>query len=320
MDAGIGIGGLSIGKDEIASSKFNLFSPIEIEKGVEKSYSLTLRPISAVGSKGPFTFDIPADPEKFTDIETLLLHGRIRIRKKVSGALANLPANEKVSTVNNIFDSLWSSINVELNGTAINDPSTKWYAYKAYFEKLLSFTTATKDTVLSSSGYYQDEAGEYDSLDNVSNATVSANEGYIQRKDMFKESQWVYFCTNLHIDLTTLRKVLPPNINITIKLNRNSDAFCLLSPNPVNNYEIEIQDLKITLERYTLSPAIENMYQNALKGGKKPLLPMDRSLLKTYTKQIGTSDLSHYNIISGRQLPEQILLAIVDENAHDGEI
>ena len=36
MDAGIGIGGLSIGKDEIASSKFDLFAPIEVEKGLEK--------------------------------------------------------------------------------------------------------------------------------------------------------------------------------------------------------------------------------------------------------------------------------------------
>ena len=74
MDAGIGIGGLSIGKDEIASSKFDLFAPIEIEKSVRKSHSLSFRPISSAGSKGLFTFDIPADPE-FTDAETLLLHG-----------------------------------------------------------------------------------------------------------------------------------------------------------------------------------------------------------------------------------------------------
>ena len=47
---------------------------------------------------------------------------------------------------------------------------------------------------------------------------------------------------------------------------------------------------------------------------------MDRSILKTYTKQTGTSDLSHYNIISGRQLLEQVFVAIVDENAHRGDI
>ena len=321
MDAGIGIGGLSIGKDEIASSKFDLFAPIEIEKSVRKSHSLSFRPISSAGSKGPFTFDIPADPDKFTDAETLLLHGRMRIRKKVSGGtVINLPASAKVSTVNNIFDSLWSSISVELNGTEISDPSSKWYAYKAYFEKLLSFSTSTKETILSSKGYIQDEAGEYDSLDATSTNDPSNNDGYVSRKSMFEESKWVYFSNNLHIDLTTLRKVIPPNVKITMNLQRNPDEFCLLSPGSINDYIIELDELKITVNKYDVSHAIGNMYVSSLKGGKKPLLPMDRSLLKTYTKQTGTSDLSHYNIISGRQLPEQILVAIVDENAHRGDI
>ena len=318
MDAGIGIGGLSIGKDEIASSKFDLFAPIEIEKGVRKSYSLAFRPISSTGSKGPFTFDIPADPDKFTDAETLKLHGRMRILAKAG---TNIAAKEQVSTVNNIFDSLWSSISVELNGTEISDPSSKWYAYKAYFEKLLSFSTSTKETVLQAKGYIQDEAEQYDSLDDASDNTVeSNNEGYILRKKMFEKSKWVYFCTSLHIDLSTLRKVIPPNVKITITLQRNSDEFCLLSPKTADDYKIELDDLKITLKKYIVSHAIEAMYENALKGEKKALLPMDRSLLKTYTKQTGTSDLSHYNIISGRQLPEQILVAIVDESAHRGNI
>ena len=97
MDAGIGIGGLSIGKDEIASSKFDLYAPIEIENSIRKSHSLSFRPISSVGSSGPFSFDIPADPDKYTDAETFRLHGRMRIKKKASnGTLSNLPGSEKV--------------------------------------------------------------------------------------------------------------------------------------------------------------------------------------------------------------------------------
>ena len=47
---------------------------------------------------------------------------------------------------------------------------------------------------------------------------------------------------------------------------------------------------------------------------------MDRSLLKTYTVKSGTFDLSHYHIISGRQLPEQIIIGIVEETALRGDI
>ena len=37
MDSGIGIGGLAIGQDEVASSAFDLFDPIEIENSITKA-------------------------------------------------------------------------------------------------------------------------------------------------------------------------------------------------------------------------------------------------------------------------------------------
>ena len=40
MDAGIGIGGLSVGMDEFASSSFDMFSNPEIENGIKKTCHL----------------------------------------------------------------------------------------------------------------------------------------------------------------------------------------------------------------------------------------------------------------------------------------
>jgi len=105
-----------------------------------------------------------------------------------------------------------------------------------------------------------------------------------------------------------------------MELQRNSDAFCLLSPKPENSFAIELKDLKVKLNRYLPSLSVKTFYENKLRSGAKPLLPMDRSLLKTYTVKSGTSDLSHYNIISGRQLPEQVIIGIVKETAHRGDI
>jgi hypothetical protein len=63
MDSGLGIGGLSIGKDEVASSAFDLFSPIEIENSIRNATKIVTRPISSSTSRGPFKFIFPADPE-----------------------------------------------------------------------------------------------------------------------------------------------------------------------------------------------------------------------------------------------------------------
>ena len=92
MDAGISIGGLNVEREEFTDSKFDLFSKTDYEVGVEKSISQTFRPLTTSSSQGPFSFLIPSDPEKFTNVESLRLHGRMRIRKKnpTTGELTSL--------------------------------------------------------------------------------------------------------------------------------------------------------------------------------------------------------------------------------------
>jgi hypothetical protein len=318
MDSGLGIGGLNIGKDELASSQFDLFDNVEVETGVKKMYTQTFRPISSSSSKGPFTFELPSDPEKFTDAESIRLHGRMRIRKNDAGTLSNLPAGEKVSAVNNIFNSLWSSINIRLNGTEITDPSSRWYSYKSYFENLLSYSSATKENILSFKGFIKDDPKKYDEVGNGGGA--STNNGYLKRQAMFAESKWVYFCINIHADITTLRKYIPPNIKIMMELQRNSDEFCLLSHKAIANFKIELDDLRMSVNRIEASADVMNYYVSKIKSGKMPRLSIDRSLLKTYTVTKGRSDLSEHNIISGSQLPDQIIIGIVVESAHRGDI
>ena len=159
MDAGIGIGGLNAEREEFSDSKFDLFAKTEYEVGVKKCFSQTFRPLTTSSSQGPFSFLIPSDPEKFTNAESLRLHGRMRIMKRNSanGALSKL-TTEYVSPINNVFNSLWASVNTKLNGCEISDPSSKWYAYKAYFENHLSYSSSSKNNILSFKGYVADTA------------------------------------------------------------------------------------------------------------------------------------------------------------------
>ena len=90
----MGIGGLSIGQDEYASGCFDLFKGVEIENSIADVSKITTRPISVATSRGPFTFEIPADPEKFTDAESFRLHGSMRMRKKDAGVIKNITATE----------------------------------------------------------------------------------------------------------------------------------------------------------------------------------------------------------------------------------
>lgn len=321
MHAGIGIGGMNVEREEFVDSKFDLFGKTEYEVGVKKCISQTFRPLTTSSSNGPFSFLIPADPEKFTNAESLRLHGKMQIKKRstADGALSNLNG-EYVSPVNNVFNSLWASVNTKLNGCEISDPSSKWYAYKAYFENHLSYSSSSKDNILSFKGYIADKAGKFDDVGNSTDSVESLNDGFVKRMEMFKGSKWVYFCVNLHIDITTLRKYIPPGIKIELDFERNPDSFCLLSDKTVGNFTIELDDLRLKVERVIPGDSIMNYYRSSLDKRIQPRLPIDRSLLKTYTVTTGTSDLSEYNIITGKHLPEQVIVAIVDEDAHRGVI
>ena len=321
MDAGIGIGGMNVEREEFVDSKFDLFGKTEYEVGVKKCISQTFRPLTTSSSGGPFSFLIPMDPEKFTNAESLRLHGKMRIKKRnmADGVLSNLNG-EYVSPVNNVFNSLWASVNTKLNGCEISDPSSKWYAYKAYFENHLSYSSSSKNNILSFKGYVADTPNKFDDVGNSTTSVVSLNDGFVKRMEMFKDSNWVYFCINLHIDITTLRKFIPPGIKIEIDFERNPDSFCLLSDKAVENYAIELDDLRLKVERVIPGDSIMSFYRSSIDKKIQPRLPIDRSLLKTYTVTTGTSDLSEYNIITGKHLPEQVIVAIVDEDAHRGVI
>ena len=70
-----------------------------------------------------------------------------------------------------------------------------------------------------------------------------------REKKMFAGSKWVYFCINLHIDITTFQGYLPPGIKIEIDLHRNTDAFCLLSDDTSTSFVIELDDIRLSVNR-----------------------------------------------------------------------
>ena len=314
MDAGIGIGGMSLARDEVASNHFNPFQSAQYETSIKEVSNQTFHPISSTGSGGPFHFNIPADPDKWTDCESVRLHGKMRIRKKTGATISDLVDADKVAPIDNCFQSLWSNVRVKLNGTEITDPTGRWYSYKSFLENKCSYSSKVKEVVLKSRGLAEDTPGKFTTCDNT-------NKGWEARRKMFQKSKWNYFCVNLHSDITTLRKFLPPNIKIEIELERNSDDFCLMGTEADNTtYLIEIENLRLSLKRYLPNEDVKRFYEAHIAKGHKARFTIDRSVIKTYTVKGGTTNLSHYGIISGDQLPDQVVIGIVKEESYNGKL
>ena len=154
-----GIGGFSAAADELAMSHFNLFEKPEYETGIKDFEDIIVRPITSSNLTGPWSFHLPKDPYKYSAPATLRLKGKLRVRKKQEGIIVNLSENEQVSTINDMFKTVWGNIKTKLNGVEIGDTTSQWYSYKAYLEDTLSYGKATKERVLWSRGYFKDTAG-----------------------------------------------------------------------------------------------------------------------------------------------------------------
>ena len=87
--------------------------------------------------------------------------------------------------------------------------------------------------------------------------------------------------------------------HVELDFEQNPDSFCLLSDKAVGNYVIELEDFRLKVDRIIPGDSIMNFYRASLQKKIQPRLPIDRSMLKTYTVTSGTSDLSEYNIITG---------------------
>ena len=135
--------------------------------------------------------------------------------------------------------------------------------------------------------FFEDSTGLHDSIGGVNGANQttkeSDNDGYKFRKDFFLNSKTRFFNIPLHVDICTLRKYLPPNTKLELEFHRSPDAFSLLSPFAADTCEILIEDMALSLTRYSPSPQIRSFYTNKLSSLKRQLLPIDRTLIKTYT-------------------------------------
>ena len=89
-----------------------------------------------------------------------------------------------VAPVNNWLDALWLKIDVTLNGTSLCS-SSHHYPFRAYIETLANYGSDKKSGQLTTSLWYKDQAGTFDTI------ADAANTGYAARKALIAHSQKV---------------------------------------------------------------------------------------------------------------------------------
>ncbi|XP_055936853.1 uncharacterized protein F54H12.2-like [Argiope bruennichi] len=291
---------------ECAKSELNLFTLPPTQTVIEKGHWVQFHPIANASDGGPIEFLISGSGEEYLDLSQTLLQVKAKILKSDGKTLTT---EDKVGPVNLFLHSLFSQVDVSLNGRNISS-SNNTYAYRAMIETLLNHGLDSKTSQLTSELYYKDTAGRFNIFDQ---ASATPNEGFNKRASLFKNSETVDMIGRLHVDIFNQDRLLLNLVDLKIKLIRSKPEFCLLGN---EGYKIIFDHVSLFVRKVRLNPGVLIGHAKALEKTTAKY-PIDRVTCKVFSIPQSSYSFVQDNVFSG-QMPKRLVLACVDNDAFNG--
>ena len=218
----------------------------------------------------------------------------------------NLTVDSPIGPSNLFLHSLFSQVDISLNGTLIT-ASTNTYPYRVMTETLLSYGEDAKRTQLTFALFYKDRTGRMDSVDLADNA---ANDGLVKRRALGLDSRTFDMMGRLHADIFLQDRYMINEVGVKIKLTRIRDDFCLTGA-MVGTVQMIVQ-ASMFVRKVKRMPSVFLAHAKTLE--RSPVkYPICRVVCKSFTIPQNYIDVSHEKLFSG-QLPTRIVIRLV--NAH----
>ncbi len=116
------------GSCECTKSELDLFATPSTQTSVDKGMYVEYHPISSLADETPIGFEVNSSGNSYCGLSRSYLYAKVKITRANGD---NLEADDTVGPVNNFLHSLFSQVDVSLNGTLITN-STNTYAYRSY--------------------------------------------------------------------------------------------------------------------------------------------------------------------------------------------
>jgi len=291
---------------ECTKSELDLFSIPPTQTSMEQGSWVEYHPITTVTDGSPIEFDISGTGEDYIDFANTMLYVRVKVKQNNGNDLADDAA---VGPVNLFLHSLFSQVDISLNGTLIT-ASTNTYPYRALLETLLSYGEDAKKTQLTSALFYKDMAGKMDSVDFAADAV---NDGLAKRRALVAGSRELDMMGRLHADIFFQDRYMISEVGVKIKLVRSKNLFCLMGA-----CKVQILHASMFVRKVKLMPSVFLAHAKTLERGTVKY-PIRRVVCKSFAVPQNYLDVSHEKLFSG-QLPTRIVIGLVSNRAFNGHV
>ena len=156
---------------ESTTHQLDLFSVPPSQTSLEDGSFTEYHPVSVLTSTGPIEFTVSEENSNYIDLANSFLYVRASVTTSNG---ADLEKTAEVAPECNFLHTLWSQVDVYLNGSLVTQSNNN-YPCRAYFENLLSFGQEAKNFQLSALFMASQYSGRFDSC-------AAANKGYTSAK------------------------------------------------------------------------------------------------------------------------------------------
>ena len=272
-----------------------------IESSIEKEYERDFSPISALIPGAPIEFLISGTSLFYISLKDSYFDIQLKILLADNGNIADTAT---VGPANLVAHTLFSNIELYLNGKQITEP-TNHYHYRAYMQNLLNTSKIEQENKLIMEGWIIDTSSQL----NVADAAAGDNQGLRARRAWFAESRSHRFIFKPRLDLFNQDGDIPPNTDIRIRLIPNRDNVILMYTGGTH-FKILIQNIRFWARTHEVASNMLVTHQQQLHSGHCYRFGYPTISVKTLSVPTGTGRQEFDNLYLG-PLPRRIIMVML---------
>jgi hypothetical protein len=290
------------------NSQLDLFSTREFQNEVFGAEYITKRINSPLDS-GPIEFII-ADSREYFDLRETYLTVKVKI---VNEDGTNIPTTgdgkDNVSLINNSLHSIFSDVQLILNGKPVEGVPDGLYPYRAYMYNLLNFSKEAQLQQLFLQGFVRDVHNNMDSV---------TNPAFVVRKAWTANGAEKTFYGKLYCPMFQQNRLLIPGVDFVLKLERAKDSFAIFNANTSLKPKVKIVDARLHLLTIKVNPAILQQHALTLARGIPAIYEFHKTEIDILHLKTNTTEETKDELFRMR-VPNYLVMFMVSNSAFHGD-
>lgn len=242
-------------------------------------------------------------------------------------AQIEVPADHaELAPCNGFFYLIFDRIDIEINGVQLNT-SYSDCGYKAFFNILFNYPDSVKKTFLQSVLWAEDDPAGIKMRalppeENKTDRTLppSKNEGLRIRHAISASGKVFPMAGRLMHELFMIKQLLPPNLNIRVRLYRKDAKFCLVSPNDTTSAKIKLSDIRLSVRRVKPTPKLAETLEKKLRTNPALFCVNRGSNVKSRPLPKDVKSVTIDNLFNSEALPDRVIFALVPHDQYLGSL